>query len=310
MNAFLLKIKFLFTMLIFIFFFSCNLIISGPNSRLNVNDPEAQISYFNAFALGTDKVLTTWQWDDWNSGPDGNEIIEIRVLHSTLTYPQVLLPFTGETITDKSLNEFEWSGLDVNTTHYFALYPKDNDERWYAPFYAEATLPGGTLTTGNFSIVNVWSVDNAMTGSNSGVTGITIADWQILVLEFNIPSEYHILSVIINPLDNIGIKTDNSDFLRIYPLNEKFDDVDIMDHAWIQLNDTGSSDYIVEDFIFNEIPGQTAMWNTSPLDITESVRAAALNGSNQLVIKMVDTTMSTFTDIIYTDFLEIEYIVN
>lgn len=301
------KMKSLLIIIFLILLISCNLIISNPHTRENPNDPEAEISKFYAFALDTDKVITTWQWKDDNYNSD-ESIEEIRILHSKNDYPQVLLPFAGESFTNSSISQFEWTGLDKNTTHYFALHMKDERNRWYAPLFAKATLPGGAFVTGPASIITAWRVDSMMTTiSNPPGFPVWMNQEQIIVMQLDLPSNSFIISAKINPLDLFGIRTDNGSFLSVYSLEQAFNEFDAT-MAVEELFNQGSDMYLVDESSLCEIPGQNNLWNSEPLDIANAVQNAVLSGSNQIMIKMMNSTDVTFLELEYADFLEIEYI--
>lgn len=291
-----------------IVFSSCNLIISYPGSRVNENDPEAQVTHFYAFAVDDGSVITTWHWEDWYNDYSEGEIKEIRILHSTLTYLQVLIPFIGESFTDSKISEHSWTGLDTDTTHYFALHMKDERNRWYAPLFAKATLPGGAFVTGPASIITAWRVDSMMTTiSNPPGFPVWMNQEQIIVMQLDLPSNSFIISAKINPLDLFGIRTDNGSFLSVYSLEQAFNEFDAT-MAVEELFNQGSDMYLVDESSLCEIPGQNNLWNSEPLDIANAVQNAVLSGSNQIMIKMMNSTDVTFLELEYADFLEIEYI--
>ncbi len=275
MNTLLFRLKVVTLIIVSVLTMSCNLIISNISSRINPNDPEAQISNFNAFALDVDKVLTTWQWNEYYHDSD-ERIEEIRILHSTNNYPQVLIPFTGESITDSSKTELEWKGLDKNTTHYFALHMKDERNRWYSPIYAKATLPGTVVTGFVFNRINSVNADSA-SAEWMPDNPLEIRDWKWAVLYFDIPDGVYINNATIY-LSPSGSATGVTFAPVIEPLPD--DDMEIYN----SLKDDFRVDYS-KSITFTTIE--------STYDITEVVRAAALSSEKAILIKTEDMTPPT-----------------
>ena len=255
-----------------IVFSSCNLIISYPGSRVNENDPEAQVTHFYAFAVDDGSVITTWHWEDWYNDYSEGEIKEIRILHSTLTYLQVLIPFIGESFTDSKISEHSWTGLDTDTTHYFALHMKDERNRWYAPLYAKATLPGTIETGVKYNRINSIIVDNAaMVEWMPDPFEIRDSKWAVVF--FDIPDGVYIDEAIIYLSDGGTTAAD----VTFAPLNAPFPEDDM--EIWNNLDNDSIIDH-------SKITTFTAL--APSYDITEVMRAAALTSYKAILIKTGD----------------------
>ncbi len=308
LNNMRLLVKFNLILLLFSLFISCNLIISNPHARENPNDPEAQVTDFNAFAMGEDIVLTTWQWKDWYNGSDEESIAEIRILHSTLDYPQVLIPFTGESFTNNSISEFEWTGLDKKTTHYFALHMKDERNRWYAPLFTKTTLPGASESA-VFGFTQPFKIKNftpyveplAMT------TGIYIdnsASPSVLVIALDVPNDIYILSATIETFVTSGGITATAP-LRVFPVSRFWDEDPNTDNGFYQLTENFRDDYAVDDSVSAFIASAEPTLN----DVTEVVKQALLYEPRQIVFK-IDGTGGSTINLFNNTFMNIEYITN
>ena len=271
-----LLVRFSLILLIIFFFVSCNLIIGNPSSRVNPNDPEAQVTDFYAFPVADDTVLTTWQWNDWYNGSDEERIEEIRILHSNTNYPQVLLPFAGESFTNSSISQFEWKDLKKDTTHYFALHMKDERNRWYAPLYAKATLPGIPESGVIYPREEAFSIDNAgVTIWNPDPT-MTIASWQWAVLFIDLPRD----ALIVNAAINISVTALTE--ITFAALDGSLPPDDWEKWDWLQNNS-----------IVDEASAVTFNSSLSSYDITEVVRTAAFGPEKAILIKTTDA--SNFT---------------
>ena len=297
--------KFSLTLLIILFFVSCNLVISNPHTRENPNDPEAVISRFYAFPLNTDKVITTWRWNDDNNNSD-MRVEELWLQHSPNDYPEVLNLFSGESISNSSISEFEWTGLDKNTSHYFALHIKDEENNWYAPLFAKATLPG-EIVSSFFGFTKALKVDdlNTVVSMTSGIAvNRNSAPNSVLVVELNVPDDIYIISATIETfLTSGGITTTLP--LRVYPIIRYWDEASTGGNGYSQLNDTGMDYYVVDDSVSAFIDSGEPILN----DITEVVRKALLYDPKQIVFKM-DTTGDSTVSVFDASFINIEYISN
>lgn len=300
-----LLIKFSLTLILILPSLSCNFIISNPHSRENPNDTEAQISKFYAFPFGTDKVITTWQWKE---NDKDERIEEILILHSSNDYPEVLIPFTGESITNSSKTQFEWKDLKKNSTHYFALHMKDEDDTWYAPLFAKTSLPG-EFESAVFGFTQSLQVNE--TGPpyiESKTTSITVDNgagpFSVLVIGLDIPDNIYILSATIETLTITGgITTSNP--LKVFPVSRFWNDNPESDAGYYQLTDNNRDDYALDDSVSAFIDSAQPTLN----DVTEVIRKALLYDPKQIVFK-IDGAGGSSVSVFNDTFMTIEYIAN
>ena len=129
--------KFNLVLVILSFFFSCNLFLSSPHGRENLDDDAAQITAFTAVPSSDNSVVTMWNWKEPPVWLNDERITEIKIQHSILGYPDNYIFFAGETFTNTSIWQHEWTDLIPGITHYFSLFAKvsDNDKGdfWCAP---------------------------------------------------------------------------------------------------------------------------------------------------------------------------------
>ena len=294
-----------------IFLFSCDIFLSNPGSRENPTDPNVLIENFTAYPIGTDRVITTWNRN--NNYDGGDKIEEIRVLHSTLDYPSALIPFIGDSITSSEINQSDWTKLDPDITHYFALYIKDESMHWYSPIYSKTTLPGGTLTTVDKSIINAWHIcidessNQPIVDIIGSDVGVGIGQEDAVVAEFDLPEGVTIISATINPEDSKGLYTESPGNFYVAALNAPFTNSD-PNSAYNELYNRGNPECLVIEESAVILSGQTRLWNTYSIDITKAVQTALLTESNQLVIGSYNDWI--FLKLNFADFIEIEYITN
>ncbi len=292
-----------------IFLFSCDIFLSNTSSRENPTDFNLPISNFTAYPIGTDRIITTWNRNNFLNKDE--QINEIRVVHSSLGYPVALFPFIGESITDSKINQSNWTGLGSDITHYFALYMKDGQGNWYSPIYTKATLPGGTLSPADKPIINAWHVgiDDSSTQPVVDIIGsdvlVGIGQEDAVVIEFDLPEGVTIIYATINPEDLMGLYTESPGNFYIAALDASFSNSD-PDFARTQLFDRENQEYLVVEESAVLLSGQTNSWNTYSIDITKAVQAALLTESNQLVFGSYNEWISLKLN--FTDFIKIEYI--
>ena len=303
------KILLIIVIIIAIFTSSCNLFFSSPHGRENLDDAAAQITAFTAVPSSDNSVVTMWNWKEPPSWANDDRITEIHIQHSVAGYPENYVFFLGETFTDKNMWQHEWTDIIPGITHYFSLFAMstgwDNSETWYAPIRAKATLSGKVKST-TASLTNSWFVNTGFSIAPSTFPDPLDAN-DVIVIEFDIPADMKITSAVINPNLVFGIETSNTELFRIYPILEPIDEVDGWT-AWYQVADPGEPTvkYLVDESMGITVSGTGGVMNNFPIDITRPVLGAIWAGHNQLVLRM-DTNGITVNNIIWADFLVIEY---
>ncbi len=122
---------------------SCNVLLSSARLRENPEDEAAQITSVTVVPKESTTAYVAWSWKappDWLDSDDW--ITEIKIEQSSITYPEINIPFAGKTFSRSDNWETEWSGLSSDETHYFSLFMKDNNGQWYPPILAKVYIPG------------------------------------------------------------------------------------------------------------------------------------------------------------------------
>jgi len=303
--------KIIFPIFLFAIFFisSCNLFLSLPHGRENVDDSKAQITAFTALPSGDDSIVTMWNWKNSLNVGDEEEIKEIHIQHSIFGYPENYNPILGETFTDSTTWQHEWKDLIPGITHYFSLFSKSSDgdggDIWFAPIKAKISLTGKVKSTIE-SLTYSWTV-NTSYSVNGGILTGSLDTSNVMVIELGLPEDMKIVSAVINPALVYGIETNSVDTFKIYPLTRPFNEVDGY-IAWNQVADNFDTniEYLVNDSAGIITSGTNITLNDFPIDITTPVRMALATGSKQLVLRM-DTIGITVNNIVWNDFLVIEY---
>lgn len=268
-GIFLCTILFL---LIFLSISSCNLFLSLPRGRENLNDPAAQITAFTAVPSGDKSIVTMWNWRDapgWISSEE--RIDEIKIMHSITGYPDINFPFIGQKYDDNSTWQYEWDILIGGITHYFALYAKDNNGTWYAPLRAKAKLPGTAETGVKYNRVNSVNADSA-TAEWMPDNPLEIRESKWAVVYFDIPVGVYINKAIIS-LMQAGTALN----VTFAPLNAPLPENNM--EIYNSLNNGDVVNY-----------SQSITFTTlAPIyDITDVVRAAAVYSEQAIIIKTSD----------------------
>ena len=284
---------------LFLILTSCNLILSLPRGRENINDPAAQITAFTAVPSGDKSVVTMWNWKDSNYISSEERIDEIKIMHSITGYPDINIPFAGQKYDNNSEWQYEWHSLIGGITHYFSLFAKDNDGNWYAPIRAKAKLPG-TYSDSQLFTIQTYEVDD--TGIiAAGVLGSTVDDWTVFVLELGIPEGVFVESAYID----IG-KITTGGAVRVYPVIREWNKFGPDSHSWEQLQHEYQYDYAVDDSVSLVIDTVGAA-NPSPIDITEIVRKTVISGPTEIIIKQENFAAQSVTISTIVDFLVVNY---
>ncbi len=303
--------KFLFKLYLIIItlylFVSCDLFLSVPRGRENINDDAAQITAFTAVPSGDKSVVTMWNWKDapnWLNLED--RIEEIKIIHSSIGYPEVNFPFAGETFTDNSRWQYEWKDLKPDRTHYFSLFAKDNKGNWYAPLKVKVKLPG-TQQSSVFGFADSLQVEDIGPPYISSTTGPILiqnnaAPYSCLVIKLDIPEDIYVVSATIKTSSTEGI--DTSINLRVFPVKWFWNEDTNNSECYYQLNDTGRDDYAVDDSVSALIDSTVNTIN----DVTEVIRKALLYNPEQIVFKVEGSGGANAIVVTGTSFISINYI--
>ena len=260
---------------LFLILTSCNLILSLPRGRENINDPAAQITAFTAVPSGDKSVVTMWNWKDSNYISSEERIDEIKIMHSITGYPDINVPFAGQKYDNNSEWQYEWHSLIGGITHYFSLFAKDNDGNWYAPLRAKAKLPGTTESNITYTRQIAFNYDNAGNGnSNPSTLNVRNSEW--VVIFFDLPTDAFIVNAQIKMVITPNPLCTEITFAAldgILPDN----DLD----KWYCLQDNS---------IVNESAAATFNINQPSYNITEVVRAASIGSTNAILIKTMDAS--------------------
>ena len=297
---------------IFIIFIlsSCNLFFSSPHGRENLDDPAAQITAFTAVPSSDNSIMTMWNWKDPPSWVYDDRITEIQIQHSILGYPDNFVFFAGERFTDNSIWQYEWKDLIPGVTHYFSIFALatngDEDDIRYAPIKAKAKLPG-VYQTGSFGFTSSVVVDdlNTVVGGTAGVpVRSSSAPNSVLVIELDVPDDIYIISATIETfVTSGGITTTNP--LRVYPVNNYWDETSVGGNGYSQLTDNFLDDYAVDDSVSAFIDSAEPTLN----NVTEVIQKALLYPPKQIVFK-TDIVSDSIVTVFNSTFLDIEYISN
>jgi hypothetical protein len=284
---------------------SCNLFLSLPRGRENLNDPAAQITAFTAVPSGDKSVVTMWNWRDSNWISSDERIDEIKIMHSIAGYPDINVPFVGQKYNNNSEWQYEWDSLIGGITHYFSLFAKDNDGNWYAPMRAKAKLPGDYFSSQLLTIqtLEVESTDppTVTPAVAPVVTSTTLNGGFVLVLELGIPEGVFVESAFID----IG-KITTTGPVRVSPVLREWDKSGTDFHTWEQLASDWEYYYVVDDKVSLVIDTANAA-NPSPIDITGIVRKTAISGPSEIIFKQENFTTHTVTINNMVDFLVVNY---
>lgn len=287
--------------LILIIMSSCNLFLSLPRGRENIDDPAAQITAFTAVPSGDKSVVTMWNWKDSNNISSEERIDEIKIMHSIAGYPDINIPFVGQKYDNSSEWQYEWDGLIGGITHYFSLFAKDNDGNWYAPIRAKAKLPGDYFSSQLFTIQTLEVEDTGPPYVTPAVLSTTVNGWFVLVLELGIPEGVFVESAFID----IG-KITTTGPVRAFPIIREWDKSGIDYHTWAQLAYDYEYDYAVDDNV-SLVIDTVGVANPSPINITEIVRKTAISGPTEIIFKQENFTTHTVTINSMLDFLVVNY---
>jgi hypothetical protein len=255
---------------VFLIFTSCNLFLSLPRGRENLNDPAAQITAFTAVPSGDKSIVTMWNWKDPSNWVGMDERIdEIKIMHSITGYPDINFPFIGQKYDNNSAWQYEWDSLIGRITHYFALYAKDNKGTWYAPIRAKAKLPG-TLESGiSYYIKKSLIIDGGPVVLNPDP--LSIDNWNWAVVHFDLPEDIFIVNATINV--SVGALTE----ITFAALDGSLPNDDWEKWDWLQ-----------NGWIVNEAASMTFNASSAFYDITEVIRAAAIGSEKAILIKTTD----------------------
>ena len=303
--------KFNLVLVILSFFFSCNLFFSSPHGRENLDDDAAQITAFTAVPSSDNFVVTMLNWKEPPVWLNDERITEIKIQHSILGYPDNYIFFAGETFTNNSIWQYEWTDLIPGITHYFSLFAKvsDNDKGdfWCAPLKAKVKLPG-TLKSDVFGFTQSLQVnDPGPPYVEAKTTLITIDNgagpWSVLVVELDLPEDIYIVSATIETGVAGSIETTSQ--LRVFPVTRFWDEDPNSSEGYRQLVEDWRDDYSVDDSVSAVI----GIIDPTINDVTEVIRKAVLYQPKQIVFK-IDGSGGSSVDVYNTSFLNIDYISN
>ena len=271
----ILNISILLGVLLFVS--ACDLFVSPPRLRENPNDSRSQITGFAAGPTGATSITTVWNWvqpKDWLESYE--RIDEIKIIHSTLGYQELNIPFVRKTFTDKSIWQYEWKDLKADTTHYFSLFAKTEDGRWVPSYKIKLTLPGKVESGAKYTRVNSINIDNGGNVYLYPSTTLVLNPTKWIVLFFDIPKNTFIKSATITLSPQLSIS--GSDYI-FAPL-DKILPKDNND-KWNSLVDNS----IVNKLVEKEFTQNPPIVGT--FDITEVVRAAVVGPKQAIVIKTI-----------------------
>lgn len=120
-----------------VLFISCDLLFPAPLGRDNPLDDQVQIGGFKADASGPDSIITSWDWRNPAPGIDDSRIIDkIRIVYSENSPPSSKYPLDPDKLQkfdSPSGVKCEWTNLNSDEEHYFALYAHESGGVWLAP---------------------------------------------------------------------------------------------------------------------------------------------------------------------------------
>lgn len=131
----------LFPVLVIVFLLiavtSCDYLLPLPLGRDNINDDEKQIISFNVLVSGENTIITTWRWLLPSSGlDDSRKIDRIRIVHRENDPPSTWNPLNQKDMVEINAADkwqHEWTGLNQDRDHFFALYAHEKGGNWLAP---------------------------------------------------------------------------------------------------------------------------------------------------------------------------------
>ncbi len=268
-----------FAALLILLISSCNLFIVSPRARENVNDPGTQIIAFTAAPSGEDSITTMWTWRDIPNWMSKDSMVEeIKIIHSSIGYPEVYNPFAGESFTDKSVWSHEWPDLKKDSTHYFTLFLKIMDDDWIPSYKIKVSLPGDYSTGNIYSRTESFNIDNAggFTGS-PGFLDVTNSEWA--VVSFDLPDDVYIANA------DIYISVTALTEITFAPLDGTIPPDDM--EKWNRLADNS---------IVNEGASATFTVNKASYNITDVVRAAVIGRNKAVLIRTADGSIFTINN--------------
>lgn len=128
-------------------FISCDFLLPAPLGRNNPFDDEAQIGRFEASPSSYNSIVTVWEWRNPASGIDDSRIIDkVRIVYSENNPPVSKYPLNPDNVIEYTSNtdfSYEWTNLNENTDHYFALYAHEKGGLWLAPKNIKAWINDG-----------------------------------------------------------------------------------------------------------------------------------------------------------------------
>ncbi|RKX89459.1 MAG: hypothetical protein DRP59_11065 [Spirochaetes bacterium] len=260
----------------FILFFifvlsSCNIFLSPPLLRENENDSQRQLTAFTAAPSSDTSIVTMWNWKNPQYWISDDEIIEeLRIIHSTLGYPEFVIPFTGESYNSPGDWQQDWTGLKAGITHYFSLFVKNQNGGWVPSYKVKVTLPGELVQNVIYLRINSLNVDNAGSEETLPDNTLEIGGSKWAVLFFDIPGDVYIKQATITVSLSSGSITD----IVFAPLDD-----------YLVGGGMDKWDVLSNNSVVRESDQAAFTSNLGTFDITSVVRAAVIGPEHAILIK-------------------------
>jgi len=273
-------------------FISCDFLLSAPLGRNNPFDDEAQIGRFNVAVSGLDSIVTNWDWHDALPIIDADRVIDkIRIVHRENNRPTgigLIIDENVQEFTSTSNWFYNWTDLESDVDHHFALYAHEKGGLWLSPKYTYGYIDPSVISINtplfpvsppsNLTDFMVYKVFNpAFTPSDeTNNAGVSLIAGDFLILEFNINEPIYFDQFLLHLQNTVG-STGN---LTIYAL--KKDLQSIVD--WTDMISDSTIDY--KSAVIREISSLNQLF-----DIPEAANSISLYYSRSLAI----TTDSALT---------------
>ncbi len=259
-----------------VLFISCDLLFPAPLGRDNPLDDEVQIGGFDASVSGPDSIITIWDWRNPAPGIDDSRIIDkIRIVYSENNPPSSKYPLNPDNVqefTSNSEYQFEWTNLQQDREHYFALYAHEKGGVWLAPKYVKRHLNYSGHPDAGGSVHTKLYVNTALTTGIS-ITAINITGPQpggnIGFLIFDELFNNDFGAVLAALMQGYGFTAAGN--IDIVPVRKKIED----GMTWASISDSYLYDYEHSKTV--DVINGTVL-----IDIKDQINMARVHGSNTI----------------------------
>ena len=212
---------------------------------------------------------------------DDERIDELRIIHSTLGYPEFVIPFTGESYSSPDDWQHDWTGLKAGSTHYFTLFVKTQFGDWVASSKVKVALSG--VTTQNVVYSRIGSLNVEDDGSEETLPDNTLeiesSKWAVLF--FDIPGDVYIKQATITVSLSSGSITD----IVFAPLDD-----------YLVGGGMDKWDVLSNNSVVRESDQAAFTSNLGTFDITSVVRAAVIGPEHAILIKTQSSSFDLDND--------------